>query len=273
MLGENRLKRSLRAGHRVFGLINSIPSPLLVEMLGYAGYDFVILDMEHVSVNPETLENMVRAAECSGLTPLVRVPGVEPHTILRALDCGAQGIVVPHVCSADDAAAVVQASRYHPLGMRGISGGRTTGFGSLTLPEYFARANDQLMVVLMIEDQQGVDAIDEIVQVPGVDMILEGAMDLSQSLGVPTQVEHPRVQKALARVAQSCSEHSMAYCAVPRKPGDLQRSWDAGANAVLLGDDRGVAFRALKAHVEAAKVASVPAPPLQCPAHGAAADH
>lgn len=253
MLGENRLKASLRAGARVFGLLSSVPSPLLVEMLGYAGYDFVILDMEHVCLNPETLENMVRAAECSGLTPLVRVPGVAPDAILRALDCGAQGVVVPHVRSAGDAQAVVRASRYHPLGMRGISGGRTTGFGTLSLPEYFARANAEVMVVLMIEDEEGVEAIDEIVQVPGVDLVLEGAMDLSQSLGVPTQVQHPQVQGALERIAQSCLEHSVAFCAVPRQPGELQRMSDLGANAFLLGDDRGVAFRALKAHAQVAK--------------------
>ncbi|MCL5061488.1 MAG: hypothetical protein M1449_14175, partial [Candidatus Thermoplasmatota archaeon] len=84
MLQTNQLKRALAVGKTAFGLLNSIPSPLLVEMIGYAGYDFVILDMEHVCVNPETLENMVRAAECAGITPLVRVPNAAPEAILRA---------------------------------------------------------------------------------------------------------------------------------------------------------------------------------------------
>jgi len=126
MLQTNQLKHALAEGKTVFGLLNSIPLPLMVEMVGYAGYDFVILDMEHVCVNPETLENMVRAAECAGITPLVRVPGAAPEAILRALDCGAQGIVVPHLRNAEEAAQVVAASRYHPLGKRGISGGRAS---------------------------------------------------------------------------------------------------------------------------------------------------
>lgn len=95
MLQANRLRARLAVGQRVYGLINSIPAPLLVEMIGYAGFDFVILDLEHVGVNPQTLEDLIRAADCCGLTPLVRVPGVEPGTILRALDAGAQGTVVP----------------------------------------------------------------------------------------------------------------------------------------------------------------------------------
>lgn len=136
MLQTNKLRSRLDAGQRVYGLLNSIPAPLLVEMIGYAGYDFVILDLEHVGVNPQTLENMIRAAECSGLTPLVRVPGVQPETILRVLDAGAMGIVVPRVQDGEQARQAVRASRYHPLGERGISGGRTTGFGALDLQAY-----------------------------------------------------------------------------------------------------------------------------------------
>lgn len=249
MLQTNRLKAALDEGKTVFGLLNSVPSPLLVEMLGYAGYDFVILDMEHVCVNPETLENMVRAAECAGITPLVRVPGATPEVILRMLDCGAQGVVVPHVRSRAEAERAVQASRYHPCGARGISGGRTTGFGAIDLPTYFARANAELMVVLMIEDRQGVEAIDEILSVPGVDLVLEGAVDLSQSYGVPAQLQHPRVQAAIQRVADGCRRHGVPFCAIPRHPGQLEDWAAGGVHAFLLGDDRGVAFRALKAHV------------------------
>ena len=181
MLQTNKLKQALAQGKTVFGLLNSIPSPLLVEMIGYAGYDFVILDLEHVCVNPETLENMVRAAECAGMTPLVRVPNAAPEAITRALDCGAQGIVVAHVRSRSDAEQAVAASRFYPLGNRGITGGRTTGFGTIDLPTYFNRANAEIMVVPMIEDKEGVDNLDSILSVSGIDMVLEGAIDLSQS--------------------------------------------------------------------------------------------
>lgn len=251
MLQSNRLKQALADGKTVHGLLCSLPLPLMVEMIGYAGYDFVILDLEHVGVNPETLENMIRAAECAGITPLVRVPGCLPDAILRALDAGAQGIVVPHVRNRQQAEAIVAASRYHPLGNRGISGGRTTGFGTLNLPTYFARANETIMVVAMIEDREGVERLPEILSVPGIDLLLEGAVDLSQSLGVPGQMHHPEVRAAVELMARQCQAHGVPFCAVPRSPEQLQ-TWQAkNIQAYLLGDDRGVSFRALKTHLEA----------------------
>ncbi|MBC3885224.1 HpcH/HpaI aldolase family protein [Undibacterium griseum] len=249
MLQTNKLKARLAAGQRVYGLLSSIPAPLLVEMIGYAGYDFVILDLEHASVNPQTLEDMIRAAEGCGLTPLVRVPSAEPKTILRVLDAGAQGIVVPCVQDGEQARQAVRASRYHPLGERGISGGRTTGFGTLDLPAYMALANREVMVIAMIEDAAGVENIDAIASVPGIDMVLEGAIDLSQSLGVPGQAQHPTVQAAIRRVAATCAEHGVPFCAIPRADGQHATWCEAGVRAFLLGDDRGVSFRALKANL------------------------
>ena len=248
MLRTNRLKLALADGETVFGLLNSIASALMVEMIGYSGYDFVILDMEHVCVNPETLENMVRAAECAGLTALVRVPCASPETILRALDCGAQGVVVPHVRNRADAEQAVAASRYFPEGRRGISGGRTTGFGTIELQAYLERANREIIVVAMIEDKEGVDNLDSIVATPGIDMVLEGAIDLSQSYGVPGQAQHPLVLAAIDRIAAVCSKEKVHFCAIPRSADQLA-SWKARAvQAYLLGDDRGISFRALKAH-------------------------
>lgn len=258
MLQTNKLKHALGSGKPVYGLLNSVPAPLLVEMLGYAGYDFVILDMEHVNTNPETLENMIRAAECAGLTALVRVPGVDAAAILRALDSGAQGIVVPHVQSRAEAEAAVGASRYHPLGRRGISGGRTTGFGHLDLPTYFEQANAELLVAVMIEDRSGVENIDAIVSVPGIDLVLEGAIDLSQSYGVPGQAQHPDVQAAVMAIADACHKHRVPFCAVPRLPEQGEYWRQRGVRAFLLGDDRGVAFRAFKANLQNWKNPALP---------------
>lgn len=249
MLQTNKLKVRLREGRTVFGLLNSIPFPLMVEMIGYAGYDFVILDLEHASANPETLENMIRAAECAGITPLVRVPSAAPDTILRALDAGAEGIVVPHVRTRAEAEQIVAASRYHPLGARGISGGRTTGFGTIDLATYFERANLEIMVVVMIEDREGVENIDDIVSVPGIDMVLEGAIDLSQSFGVPGNAQHASVQAAIARIAAACERHGVPFCAIPRAPEQFERWFHQGVRAFLLGDDRAVSFRAIRANV------------------------
>ncbi len=249
MLQTNQLKYALANQEIVFGLLSSIPSPLVVEMIGFAGYDFVILDMEHICVNPETLENMVRAAECAHITPLIRVPNAMPENILRALDCGAQGIVIPHVCNRTDAELAVSSARYYPLGCRGISGGRTTGFGTIDLPAYFERANSEIMVIIMIEDKEGVDNLDAILSVAGIDMVLEGAIDLSQSYGVPGQSQHPIVQSAIAKIATTCQHHDIPFCAVPRAANQLEKEKNQGTRAFLLGDDRGVSFRAMKAHL------------------------
>jgi len=221
----------------------------MVEMIGYAGYDFVIIDMEHVGVDAQTLEDMIRAAEGCSLTPLVRLPGVDPKVIMRTLDAGAQGVVVPCIQSASQAREVVAASRYYPEGSRGISGGRTTGFGTLDLKDYMALANSEIMVALMIEDTAGVDNIEAIVATPGVDMILEGAIDLSQSLGVPAQPHHASVQSALRDVAAACAVHRIPFCAMPRKSGQ-HAAWSAsGVTAFVLGDDRGLSFRSLQARL------------------------
>lgn len=256
MLQTNKLKARLADGQRVYGLLNSIPAPLMVEMIGYAGYDFVILDLEHVGVDPQNLENMIRSAECCGITPLVRVPGVEPGTILRALDAGAQGIVVPRVQDAAQARQAVRACRYHPLGERGISGGRTTGFGTLDLREYMALANREITVVAMIEDSSGVANIEAIAAVPGIDMVLEGAIDLSQSLGLPGQPQHPQVLAAVRRVAAACAGLKVPFCAIPRAEEQHEAWCEAGVLAFLLGDDRGVGARALRRHLGVFRPAS-----------------
>lgn len=112
-----------------------------------------------------------------------------------------------------------------------------------------ALANREIMVVAMIEDGAGVENIDAIAAVPGIDMILEGAIDLSQSLGVPGQAQHPAVQEAIRRVAAACAAHGVPFCAIPRADGQHEAWCEAGVRAFLLGDDRGVSFRALKANL------------------------
>lgn len=246
MLGSNPLKQRLAQGNCVYGMLNSVPTPWLVEMLGHAGYDFVVLDMEHLSVNPESMEHMIRAAECAGITPLVRVPGVDPGAIQRALDAGAMGVVVPRVESADQAREVVAAARFQPLGRRGITGGRTTGFGRLPLGDYLNRANDEILVVVMIESPLGVENIDAIVEVPGVDWILEGAMDLAHSLGVAPDTGHDSVRQALDRVARACARAGRQFCAIPRAEGQHQRWRERGVASFLVGEDRGILFRRLR---------------------------
>lgn len=246
MLRPNLLKQKLRRKQSAFGLFCSIPSPVAVELIGEAGFDFVIIDTEHVMVNPETLENMIRAAEAVGLTPLVRVSDISLKEILRALDGGAQGIVVPRVENADEMQRIIAGCKYYPVGSRSLNGGRPGSFGKHGLAEYIAKANNEIMVVPMIESLAGVERIADILSVPGADLVLEGAADLSQSCGFPWQIAAEPVQQALQRIHQACDQVGVPYCAIPRAEGDYE-AWSArGVCTFVLGDERGIAFRALQ---------------------------
>lgn len=253
MLRENQLKQKLNAKEKVYGIISSIPAPAAIELIAEAGFDFVIIDTEHVMVNPETLENMIRTAESYGLTPLVRVADMNGKTMLRLLDAGAQGIVLPMVEDADSLRQAVAACKYHPLGQRSLNAGRPGAFGKSSLAEYVGLANEQIMVVAMIESALGVDNIREIAAVPGLDMLLEGAADLSQSLGMPWQIQQPEVQQALHHCRQAADQARVPYCAIPRQAEDHQHLLAAGVNAFVLGDERGTAFRALQAKLASVK--------------------
>ena len=247
MLRTNRLKQQLAAGEAVRGLIASIPSAASIELIAEAGYDFVIIDMEHVLINPETVEHMIRTAESYALTPLVRVPDFAPKRMLRLLDGGAQGIVLPQVERPEELSAAIRACKYHPLGERSLNAGRPGAFGKASLAEYVTEANAQIMIVAMVESVAGVRRAAELAAVPGLDMILEGAADLSQSFGTPWRIDQPTVQQALLDTWRAAQAAGIPYCAIPRQPEDHLRWLERGVNTFVLGDERGIAFRALQA--------------------------
>ncbi|GLZ47004.1 hypothetical protein Acsp06_31890 [Actinomycetospora sp. NBRC 106375] len=231
------------------GLFVATPSPALVEMVGAAGYDVAILDAEHALVSPDTLQEMIRAAEVTGIAPWVRVPEHDPGFVLRVLDAGATGIVVPHVRSRADVEAVVRAARYAPAGMRSLNSGRMVGYGRVDLTTHVARANKDITIVAMIEDAEALQVIDEIVTTPGLDMVLEGAADLSQSLGVPWRTRHRLVRRAVEEVHAACLRAGVRFCAIPRVPADRARWRARGVTDLVLGEERSLAVRAFRSHV------------------------
>lgn len=261
LLRPNAVKAKLAAGTPVYGLFCSIPDPTLVEMIGCAGYDFVILDSEHALVDPQQLEHVIRAAEATDLTPFVRVPEADPGSVLKVLDAGAMGVVVPHVRTRADAETAIRAAKYAPEGMRSLNGGRVPGFGRIDLAEYLGRANAETMVIAMIEDAEGVENLPGILGGGGIDLVLEGAADLSQSYGVPWQTRHPRVREALEATYAACRAADVPFCAIPRADEDHERWAGAGVRAFVLGEERGIAYRALRSRLEAHR----DAPALETP--------
>lgn len=209
MIGPSRVRRRLGEGHPVIGPTVNFNSPWFVDLSRAIGFDYVMLDAEHGPLNPESAEMMIRAAEQAGICPLVRVPANVPHEILRFLDIGAVGIQIPHVESRDEAAAAASAMRYAPRGNRGLAGTtRASDYGlTMALAEYMELANQEVLCMPMIETAAGVAAIDEIATTDGVDVLVIGPSDLSQSMGFRGDRNVAAVQKAIDHVINRAKSH------------------------------------------------------------------
>ena len=215
---ENTLKQRLHAGKAAFGVMCTFPSPPVVEMLGYLGFDWVLLDNEHGSITVESAETCIMAAEVSGMAPIVRPVGNRPELIAPFLDRGAWGVQVPHVNTADEARAAVDAVKYGPDGHRGIfSGGRPAAYGFKgTTADYAREANRQTLVCLMLEEVEAIENLPEMVKVPGVDVYFIGSGDLSQSMGFTGQPAHPEVQSLMERGVKAITGAGrIAGCSCP----------------------------------------------------------
>ena len=194
----NTTKAKLAEGDVVFGAIISRYAPDLVELFGAIGYDFVMIDCEHGPMDLDQVEHMVRAAEVFDITPIARIPDHAESTILRYLDRGLQGIIVPHVNTREEADAVARAARYYPQGYRGVGGGRAHDYGvKVSRAESTEWINSQTLVIPMIEDTVAVENLNEILSVPGVDVLHVASGDLGQSMGNPGPVEVRRMMSQI----------------------------------------------------------------------------
>lgn len=213
---QRTLKERLRAGEVCVGTHTYSASAANVEIIGRAGFDWVLVDCEHAPVGPYdtlVLENLLRAADLSGATPLVRVPENNETMIMKVLDSGAAGIVVPHVNDAASARRAVAATRYPPQGTRGTcSNTRATGYYSSVASKgdrYWAEANEKVIVVALVEEFRALENIEEIVSVPGIDVIYIGARDLTMSMG-ETDINAKRVKDAIAHLTKAVTAKGIA---------------------------------------------------------------
>jgi 4-hydroxy-2-oxoheptanedioate aldolase len=196
---ENVTKERLLGGGPVVGCFVRSPDANLAEFVAHGPWDFLVFDGEHGSVTAADVPNLARACERRGVTPVVRVPSADPSTVLRCLDAGAGGIQFPWVNTREQAHAAVVATKYPPLGSRGLAGNRSTDFG--VTPEAITHANDMTLVVVQIETRQAVENVEEICGVDGIDVVFIGPSDLSLSYGVPGDIGHPLVTEAIQQVA------------------------------------------------------------------------
>lgn len=207
----NVTKKRLLDGGCVLGCFIRYPDPGMTELLALQGFDFLVCDSEHGTIEPRDCENMARAAELWDVTPIVRVPANRPSVILRFMDTGAQGVHIPLVKSVDDANAAVCSVKYWPRGTRGLAGVRAASYGQReSLADYVSRANEETLVVVQIETREALDRIADIAALDGVDVVFIGPTDLSQTLGVPGQTSHPKVEEAYDVIARGVTDSSAA---------------------------------------------------------------
>lgn len=245
----NRVKQRLAAGEIAIGAKVDLATPDIVEMVGVAGYDFVWIDCEHGIIDLETATHMMRAADATGTTPVVRVPDHNPTSIARLLDAGAMGIIVPNVTTAAEAAAAVAAGRYRtaatPNGRRGACPRiRAAGHQVRNWTSFVEWSNENTLIWLSIESVEGADALDEILAIPDFDAIILGPFDLSVSMGYPGQTTHPAVIKRIEEIIVKSRNRSIDVVGIllSRDTADLGRErqvWvDRGCRILNVVSDR-----------------------------------
>lgn len=235
------LRSGLLGGQTVIGtFISEVWSPTVAQMLATAGFDFFVIDMEHGSFEMQSVAAMILAARAAGIAPIVRVTWQDRPSILRPLDAGAAGVLVPQVESQGQAEQVVRFARYRPHGERGVALRRAHGRYVVRQPEEYTReANEATVVIVQIETAAALTRLDAIVSVPGIDAAFVGPSDLSFSLGHPGQIDHPEVASAIARVVEVCARHGVAS-GIHLSDPDRLRSWiQRGMRLVTYSSDVG----------------------------------
>jgi len=213
------LKQQLASRRHVVGGLLRMPAETLVELAGVAGMDFVLIDCEHGPADTLALQQHIVTAEAHGLAVLVRVGRDDPKLILRALDLGASGIVVPHVNTPEEAGCAVRAGRYPPRGERGVATYTRAGrFGAVSLDEHLRRAADTVVIVAMLETRPACERAEEIIAVHGIDAVMIGPTDLSASLGLVEGGAEPEVRRLMTAVHQAADRTNTPVVSILSDP-------------------------------------------------------
>jgi 4-hydroxy-2-oxoheptanedioate aldolase len=225
----NKIKQTLKSGGRVFGTWSMLSSPTVLNVIGTTGLDFVIVDLEHGPTTFETAENQLYAAEAGGIEPIIRLAEDHAPHVLHALEIGAQSILISQVATAEQAERIVKSCKYFPEGNRGLSPfTRNHGYSDKNLPAKLQHANDQMLVGVLVEGEEGIRNIPEIAKTPGLDMIYLGVYDLSQSCGVPGDLMNPKVLRIMRDYVKLIEDCGLAAGSVARDREYMEILLDAG---------------------------------------------
>ena len=246
---ESRVLRKLRAGDfvRVVG-INRVAEPWLAELAGQLEFDVVWFDLEHRSFGHEVIDRVSLACRASGIDLMVRILKSGYFSPMRALEAGANGLMVPHCRTAEEARQWVEWTKFPPLGRRGFDNAGVDGDYALSDPvEFMSRSNAETFLALQIEDREAVDCVERIAAVPGVDVLFIGPADLTVSYGVPMQFDNARVQQAIDRVARAAADARKWWGTVTNTADAAQKALDRGARMVTCANDHFLLVHGLQA--------------------------
>jgi 2-dehydro-3-deoxyglucarate aldolase/4-hydroxy-2-oxoheptanedioate aldolase len=233
----NRTKRLLQEGRRTVGAWVQVASPITAEILARAGFDWLLIDLEHGPGDILTLVGQLQAISATAVTPLVRAPWNDFVIIKRILDTGVQGLLVPYVNTAEEARAAVQACRYPPQGIRGVAGSpRAQGYGQ-NVKAYLERANDEVLLITAVETPLAVQNLNEILSVEGVDGIFIGPMDLATNMGYLGNPGHEKVQEAIGAIEDKVLGAGKVLSTISGDWEQAQRLFEKGYQMITLMSD------------------------------------
>jgi len=211
-LKNNHTRKVLKEGGTAFGtMITSFRAPAIVPMMAASGWDYLVLDNEHNAFSSETIQTLALVASYEKMTLLVRIPSLEYHHVARTLDLGVDGLVVPHVETGEEAEMLVRSAKYFPRGERDASlSSKRARFPNLKSSDYLDWANREILIVVQIETEKGVSNADKILSTKGIDAVMIGPFDLSQSLGCPGDTGNPEVVAACCEVINACERNGVS---------------------------------------------------------------
>ena len=239
------LKQALKKGAFVLGTWCDLPSPAVVNVLAKAKLDFVIIDMEHGPMDYKVAQEMVMAAECEGAEALIRVPRLDESDILRALDLGAAGVIVPHIESVEDRQKVVAYSKFSPIGKRGFNPYVRSGGYHKAKREYFSSQNEKTVLGLILEGVGALKNLEAIIDDPQIDLIYIGTYDLSVALGLAGDVGHPEVLKALEKAAAKIIKAKKSVGCMMHNLADLEKFKKLGIQFITYKVDSAIIYDAV----------------------------
>ena len=251
----NRLRAAIEKKGCALGTFLGLSDPAVVEVIGYTGMDFVVIDTEHGPYDTMPMSDLIRAAEGKDMAPVVRIADVTHKEIQRAVDNGAEGVIIPYLKDIKDFRKAVELCKFPPIGSRGFMKARGAGYGGEewaagTLEEYMRNSNEKVLLIPQCETCEALESIEEIVSIDGIDGIFIGPFDLSISMGMPGQFDAPEMKAAIDRILNACKSAGKLCIMFCGGAADAKKYKKMGFDAISVGVDANVLMDAYRALVD-----------------------